>query len=136
MMNKFESFQKKSLKWILCEEEKSCSHEVCISKCKQVSIPPLSFRFNFNDMNLFHKIVYKTIPVNILDNLTLYSGNSRLRRTHLDNLSFVSNIATKTVSITNLNKSLFFRTHTLWNSLPFDIRNSMRYKKFNETLAI
>ena len=71
MMNKFESFQKKCLKWILSEEEKSYSHEVYISKCKQVNIPPLSFRFNFNDMNLFHKIVYKTIPVNIP--ITLHS---------------------------------------------------------------
>ena len=72
---------------------------VYVSKCKQVNIPPLSFRFNFNDMNLFHKIVYKTIPVNIPDYLTLYSGDSRLRQTHLDNLSFVSNIASTTTSI-------------------------------------
>ena len=105
MMNKFESFQKKCIKWILSEEEKSYSHEVYVSKCKQVNIPPLSFRFNFNDMNLFHKILYKTIPVNIPDYLTLYSGDSRLHRTHLDNLSFVSNIATTTTSINNLNKS-------------------------------
>ena len=135
MINKFESFQKKCIKWILSEEEKSYSHEVYVSKCKQVNIPPLSFRFNFNDMNLFHKIVYKTIPVNIPDYLTLYSGDSRLRRTHLDNLSFVSNIASTTTSINNLNKSFFFRTHTLWNSLPFDIRNLMRLTQFKSKLA-
>ena len=126
MMNKFDSFQKKCLQWILSQEEKSYSHEVYISKCKQVDIPPLSFRFNFNNMNLFHKIVYKTIPVNIPDYITLYSEDSRLCRTHLDNLSFVSNIASTTTNIANLNKSFFFRFHTLWNSLPFDIRNSMR----------
>ena len=129
MMNKFESFQKKCLKWILSEEEKSYFHEVYISKCKQVNIPPLSFRFNFNDMNLFHKIVYKTIPVNIPDYLTLYSG------THLDNLLFVSNIASTTTSIKNLNKSFFFRSHTLWNSLPFDIRNSMILSQFEIKLV-
>ena len=55
MINKFESFQKNA------EEEKSYSLEVYISKCKQVDIPPLSLRFNFNDMNLFHEIVYKTM---------------------------------------------------------------------------
>ena len=54
-------------------------------------------------MNLFHKIVYKTIPVNIPDYLTLYSGDSR--------------------------------THTLWNSLPFDIRNSIRLTQFKSKLA-
>ena len=107
MMNKFESFQKKCLKWILSEEGKSYSHEVYISKCKQVNVPPLSFRFNFNDNFLFHKIVdKKTIPINIPDHLTLYSGDSRLRQTHLDNLSFVSIIASTTTSIKNLNKNL------------------------------
>ena len=135
MMNKFELFQKKCLKWILSEEGKSYSHKVHISKCKQVNIPPLSFRFNFNDMNVFHKIVYKTIPVNIPEYLTLYSGDSRLRRTHIDNLLFVSNIASTTASVKNLNKSFFFRTHTLWNSLPFDIRNSMRISQFKIKLA-
>ena len=135
MMNKFESFHKKCLKWILSEEEKSYSHEVYIRKCKQVNIPPLSFRFNFNDISIFHKIVDKTIPVNIPDYLTIYSGNSRLRRTHLDNLSFVSNIASTTASIQNLNKSFFFRTHTLWNSLPFDIRSPMRLSQFKIKLA-
>ena len=56
-------------------------------------------------------------------------------RTHLDNLSFVSNIASTTTSIANLNKSFFFRSHTLWNSLPFDIRNSMRLSQFKIKLA-
>ena len=86
-------------------------------------------------MNIFHKIVYKTIPVNIPDYLTLYSGDTRLCRTHLDNLSFVSNIASTTASIQNINKSFFFRTHTLWNSLPFDIRNSIRVLQFKIKLA-
>ena len=126
MMNKFEAFQKKILKWILSEEEKSYSHEVYISNVS--NIPPLSFRFNFNDMNIFHEIVYKTIPVNIPDYLKLYSGDSIFRRTHLDNLSFVSNIASTTASITNLNKYFFFRTHTI--TLPFDIINSMRLSQF------
>ena len=65
-------------------------------------------------MNLFHKIVYKTIPVNIPDYLTLYSGDSRLRRTHLDNRSFVSSIAS----------TYIMELFTIW------------YKKFNETFAI
>ena len=84
--------------------------------------------------NAFHSFC-KTIPINIPDYLTLYSEDSRLRRTPLDNLSFVSNIASTTASIKNLNKSLFFRTHTLWNSLPFDIKNSMRLSQFKIKLA-
>ena len=77
-MNKFEVFQKKCLKWILSEEELSYSNEVYIRKREQVNTLPLFCRFNFNGMNLFHKDVYKTIPINMPDYLTLYNGNSRL----------------------------------------------------------
>ena len=135
MINKFENFQKKCIKWILSELELSYSNEVYLRKCKQVNILPLLYRFMFNDMNLFHKVVYKIIPVTMPDYLTLYSGDSRLRSTHLDNLCFVSNIASTTTSISNLNKSFFFRSHTLWNFLPFDLRNSMIPSQFKIKLA-
>ena len=84
----------------------------------------------FNDMNIFHKFVYKIIPVTMPDYLTLYSGDSRLRSTYFDNLSFVSNIASTTTSISNLNKSFLFRSHMLWNFLPFDLT------KANQQLGI
>ena len=85
-------------------------------------------------MNLFHKVVYKIIPVTMPDYLTLYSGDSRLRSTHLHNLSFVSNIASTTTSISNLNKSFFFRSHTLRNFLPFDLINSSIPSQFKLNL--
>ena len=66
-----------------------------------------SYRFMFNDMKLFHKVVYKIIPVTMPDYL---SEDSRLCSTHLDNLYFVSNIASTTTSISNLNKSFFVAT--------------------------
>ena len=135
MIDKFEKFQKKCIKWILSEQELSYSNEVYLRKCKQFNIIPLLYRFMFNDMNLFHKVVYKIIPVTMHDYLTLYSGDSRLRSTHLDNLSFVSNISLTTTSISNLNKSFFFRSHTLWNFLPFDLRNSMRPSQFKIKLV-
>ena len=108
------------------------SNEVYLRKCKQVNILPLLYRFMFNDMNLFHKVVYKIIPVTMPGYLTLYSGDSRLRSTHLDNLSFVSNIASTTTSISNLIQSFLFcsLSHTLWNFLPFDLRNSMILSQF------
>ena len=129
------SLKRKCIKWILSEQELSYSNEVYLRKCKQVNILPLLYRFTFNDMNLFHKVVYKIIPVTMPDYLTPYSGDSRLRSTHLDNLSFVSNIALTTTSISNLKRSFFFRSHTLWNFLPFDLRNSMRPSQFQIKLV-
>ena len=69
------------------------------------------------------------------DYLTLYNGNSRLCNTHLDNLSFVTNIASTATSINNLNKSLFFRSHSFWNSLPLEIRNSISLFLFKNKLC-
>ena len=68
------------------------------------------------------------------DYLTRYDGDSRLRNMHLDNLSFVSNKASATTSIQNFNKPFFFRSHTFWNSLSFDIRNSMSLLLFKNKL--
>ena len=67
----------------------------------------------------------------LIETLNVY----QFRGVYLENLSFVSNIASATTSIKNHNKSFFFRTHTLWNSLPFDIRNSIRLSQFKIKLA-
>ncbi len=89
MIERFENFQKKCIKWILSEEEFSYeSHEVYIRKCRQVNILPLYQRFILNDLLLFHKIFYKTIPIEMPHYLTPFKGQSRLRSTHLDELSF------------------------------------------------
>ena len=103
--------RKKCFKWILSEQELSYSNEVYLRKCRQVNILPLLYRFMFNEMNILHKVVYKMIPVTmpvLPDYLTLYSGDSRLRSTHLDNLSFVSNTVATTTSISNLKNPYFF----------------------------
>ena len=51
-----------------------------------------------------------------------YDGGSRLRSSHLDELSFVSSILPKSSSTNLLNKSFFYRTHSLWNNLPLELR--------------
>ena len=134
MMDKFENFQKKCIKWILGESNLSYSNEVYLRKCKQLNILPLSYRFETNDMILFYKIIHSLIPVNMPNYLTLFNGNSRLRSSHLDELSFVCNLATPMTGNGTLNKSFFFRSHLLWNTLPFDIRNSPCLSEFKNKL--
>ena len=113
ILDKFENFQKKCIKWILCEDELSYHSKYTYHiKCRQVDILPLSYRFRVNDMILFHQIVYRLIPVPMSGYLTQYNGNTRLRTTHLDDLSYVSSLVHGTSSITNLNMSFFFRTHS------------------------
>ena len=123
-LEKFDNFQKKAIKWILSEEELSYhSYDCYVRKCRQVNILPLSCRFDLNDLILFHKVVNDYIPLDMPPYLKLFNGETRLRSTHLDNLCFTSNIIPKSSSSSLLNKSFFYRTHCLWNSLPLEIRS-------------
>ncbi len=56
------------------------------------------------------------------DYLSLFTGQTRLRSTHLDRLSFVSTLLPRGKSTSLLDKSFFFRVHSLWNDLPLEIR--------------
>ena len=132
-INKFENFQKKCIKWILCEENSSYTRTVYLKKCQNVNILPIEYRFNVADMTLFHKIVYNLIPISIPMYLRRFES-SRLRSTHLDSLSFEVNISTEPINYHNLKKSFFFRSHTIWNSLPFEIRNIQDPLKFKTEL--
>ncbi len=135
MIERFESFQKKCIKWILSEEELSYeSRDVYIRKCRQVNILPLSQRFILNDLILFHKVVYKIIPVDMPNYLTPFTGQSRLRSSHLDELSFVSSLIPKSSSANILEKSFFYRTHMIWNSIPLEIRKQESISEFRSNV--
>ena len=111
---------------------KHCS-QVYLHKCKQINILPLVYRFKLNDMIFFHKIVYNNIPINLPSYLTFYNDNSRLRSTHLDSLSLVYTLPI--INTHGLDKSFFFRSHTAWNLLPyniFDLRNATKLSEFKQ----
>ena len=124
-MTKFEQIQKKALKWVFHEEFLSYSdNEIYYIKCKEVNILPIRYRFDLNDLLLFHKIVYNIVDVKLPNYIKQYTGESRLRSSHLHSLSYVSaldHINTSTRS--PLYKSFFFRSIHLWNTLSFNTRN-------------
>ena len=102
-------------------------------KCKEVNILPLRYRFDLNDFMCFHKIVYNTIGIQIPDYIKQYSGESRLRSSRLDSLSYISTLdPINTSTRSPLYKSFFFRSIHLWNSLPFNTRNCTNQITFNK----
>ena len=136
MLNKFENFQKRCIKWVLSEEYiRYNSYITYIHKCRQVNLLPIAKRFDLNDLILFHKIVYNLIPLKFPGYLSFFNGISRLRSCHLDNLSIVSSLQPKASTNSSLNKSFFYRTHTLWNSLPLDIRQINTPSNFKVNLV-
>ena len=67
--------------------------------------------------------------------LTLFDGSTGLRTTHLDNLSYVSSLTYGNTGISNLNNSFFFRTQSLWNSIPYNIKNLPNPTEFSTELT-
>ena len=136
MIEKFESFQKRCIKWIVSEEYvRYYSYSKYLIKCRQVDLLPISKRFDLNDLTLFHKVVYNKLPLEIPEYLSLYDGNTRLRSSHFDKLCFVSSLLPRGCSTSLLDKSFFYRTHSLWNSLPLRIREIDHPTKFKEELT-
>ena len=67
--------------------------------------------------------------------LSLFTGN-QLRSSHLDNLCFVPSVRPRGSSTATLNKSLFYRTHNLWNRLPLEIRQIKSQIEFKRELVV
>ena len=122
-MKKFESFQKRCVKWILSEEEHSYHSETYYANCRTLKILPMSLRFQLNDLILFHKIAYGYVPICLPEYLQWFDGNSRLRNSHLDRLSLVSSYLPTGRGSKLFENSFFYRTHSLWNRIPVDIRD-------------
>ena len=66
--------------------------------------------------------------------LTPFTGQSRLRSSHLDELSFECSLLPRSSTTTILEKSFFYRTHTIWNSTPLEIRKLSSISQFRSKL--
>ena len=110
-------------------------------KCRQLNILPIAQRFDMQDLTFFHSIFYGYSVVKLPPYITLYTGTSRLRSSHLDNLSLISDITPKVTQTHTLSdsrhgitKSYFYRAHLAWNRLPFDLRQIRSPGLFKTTL--
>ncbi len=79
-------------------------------------------------------MVYEYIPVNLPAYLTWFDGRSRLRKSHLDQLSLVCSLLPKDSSSKLLDKPFFYRTHSAWNALPLELRDIGSISLFKKRL--
>ena len=132
-LRKFEALQKRAIKWINSEEAYRYPDEIYAIRCREANILPL--HFNLNDLVFFYKIVYDLIPVSLPAYISLYNGESRLRSTRMDEMSYAVNDNTVIPldtehSNSKFFKSFFYRTMHSWNFLPLVIRKSCTLVKF------
>jgi endonuclease/exonuclease/phosphatase family metal-dependent hydrolase len=131
---KLENLQKRAIKWILFEENISyASITSYIQKCRHLNILPLAVRFDFLDILFFYKVVTGLVPVELPCYLVPYSGNTRLRHSHLDHLCLVSTVSPRTTT-NALAQGFFYRTHTKWNNLPLEVRELATLSEFKAKL--
>ena len=95
---------------------------------------PLSDRFDFLDLLFFFKIVRGMIPVELPSYIVPYQGVTRLRRAHLDHLSYVSTVIPRSEH-GPLAKGFFYRVFTKWNHIPFEVRELDSLPEFKVKLA-
>ena len=103
-------------------------------KCYQTNLSPMKVFFDINDLTYFHKIINNQIPLNIPEYIKPYTGQSRLRQTNLDDMSYVCNYSYNSSSFPSCRspfyKSFFFRVVHTWNSIPLSIRNTTNSQSF------
>ena len=144
-INKLESLQKRAIKWILNTNDNnshvsySSNHHLYLIHCKQLKILPIKYRFDYHDIRMFHSIVYGFSTVIFPEYITPFQG-SRLRRSHLDHMSYTCTITPRNANAYNrnfennpsgiLHQSFFYRSHLIWNRLPLKLREIIRPSKF------
>ena len=143
-LGKFETLQKRAVKWIFMEDYHHYSDSVYKAKLRELDLLPIEQRFVLGDLILFHKVINNEVCIEFPDYLELIdprelltepstepSGNRRLRTTHKDPLYFVCNINDR---VNVFRHSFFYRTHNLWNRLPLELRMIVDATQFENEL--
>lgn len=155
LLQKLESIQRRSVKWILSE----CGHHYSdfeyLKRLKDLDILPMEYRFTVSDLIIFHKMFYGNytiklppylIPVSIEDRTRLRTNIrppnylnetstldlSTMRSTSVDELSLKCCIEPRAAAFKN---GFFFRAHLLWNHIPVKIRKTTSPQKFKALLT-
>ena len=89
MFNKIERVQVRAIKWILSEQCATYTTKIYFKKCKDLDLLPLRVRLDFFAILLFHKIIHKTINIDLPSYITLVPQRV-LRSSHNDPLIFTS----------------------------------------------
>ena len=106
--SKVEGIQKRAIKWIYNEENVHYSaSDIYLRKCKELNLLPMYLRFQFVDLVMLYKILHSLVTINLPNYLHFFSGKSRLRFCHLDNLSLVSDIVPRTTANQNNTTNAF-----------------------------
>ena len=126
-LHKFERIQKRAVKWIFNESYCRYSERSYFDKLKFLNVLPIDYKFQLNDMVMFHKIFYDSsvvkMPTFLITQNDDTDGRYFQRQTRNynndDRLKFKCTI---TPRVNAFKDCFFYRSHCFWNSLPLELR--------------
>ena len=154
-LTRFESIQKRAVKWILNEEYQHNSDLEYITRLKDLQLLPIKYFFVLNDLVRFQKIYNNNYCIKLPSYYRPYNDNDRaqLRGTIVApdfynsqkekiDLNLMRAISHDSKSLKCslshigpiLKKGFFFRSHILWNHLPLNIRDEISSSKLLDIL--
>ena len=149
VLEKIESLQKRCIKWVMNEEYYSYSPEIYFCRCRELDILPIKYRFILKDLKLFHSIINFNSPISLPEYMHHHTGTSRLRHSHLDELSIVSDVQPRITvnysssheeqcssTLSQFSNSYFYRSMNLWNSLSKESRSLTSSKIFETSVKL
>ena len=133
-MEKFESMQKRAIKWIFDEDFCWYSKTEYYQKLRKLDILPMAQKFDMNDLTLFHKIFYYPTAHLCLPRYLqrkevhdpLIHHNTRTAASS-DELQLKCNVLPR---INAFKFAFFFRSTQIWNQLPHNIRETKKCSIF------
>ena len=136
---KFESIQRRAIKWINGEQFSSYSASIFFEKQKELNILPIRMKFIHNAITLFYKISNNLVTISLPDYIakahpeamryTRQNANTILR---LDTTTYCCSILP---SCNAFKYSFFYSTMLLWNALPATLRQIDKISSFKRELT-
>ena len=126
-VNRFESLQMRAIKWILKEFSVSYSSNKLLyfTHCKQLNILPIHLRYDYHDLKFLHLVVHNFSCIKLP---AYFDGASRLRSTHLDHFSLVSDIKSNGIKSFSSKRgfahTFFYRAHLMEQASTYPTRNN------------
>ena len=141
LLDRFESLQRRAIKWILGETDKSYTDSEYHIKRNDMQLLSIKSHFIFTDLKLFHKIFYGYINIPMAYYIiptptTVVQHHTRQAQYVLQNYDELL----VTITITShklketLNKYFYCRTARVWNDLPYEIRKINKVLEFETSL--
>ncbi len=130
LTEKVESIQRRAVKWILGEQDHHYNDVEYLSRLRDLDLMPMDQKFKYTDLVVFHQIYNKLSVVELPHYLTALNvserGRLRLNVRPPDRLGNTDQ--------SNFRSGFFFRTHSLWNDLPTELKEESVPGIFKATL--